>query len=140
LNSTDALCIDSGETSLRYSNLGCESETISGIAALFAPAQRSVTRGLQTGSMKKLAFPTTEQTVDDVMRRWPATIRVFIDFRMHCIGCPIATFHTVEDACSEHGIDLETFLRSLQVVVQNLAVQVPVAADFDWPSASANSP
>ena len=31
-------------------------------------------------------------TVDDVMRRWPATIRVFLDFRMGCVGCPIAAF------------------------------------------------
>ena len=85
--------------------------------------------------MRKLAFPTTEQTVDDVMRRWPSTIRVFIEFRMHCVGCPIATFHSVEEACSEHGIDLEAFLRSL-----HRAVQVPVEAGLDWPSASANSP
>jgi hybrid cluster-associated redox disulfide protein len=105
------------------------------IAALFAPAQRAVTRTLQSASMKKLAFPTTEQTVDDVMRRWPSTIRVFIEFRMHCVGCPIATFHSVEEACSEHGIDLEAFLRSL-----HRAVQVPVEAGLDWPSASANSP
>ena len=28
--------------------------------------------------------------VEDVMSRWPATIRVFLDFRMGCVGCPIA--------------------------------------------------
>lgn len=44
-----------------------------------------------------------EMTVDEVMRRWPATIRAFLDFRMNCVGCPIAGFHTVEDACREHG-------------------------------------
>ena len=90
--------------------------------------------------MKKFAFPTTEQTVDDVMRRWPSTIRVFIEFRMHCVGCPIATFHSVEEACGEHGIDLETFLRSLHGAVQASAVQVPVEAGRDWPSARANNP
>ena len=41
--------------------------------------------------------------VDDVMRRCPATIRVFLDYRMHCVGCPIACFHTVDDACREHN-------------------------------------
>ena len=45
------------------------------------------------------------QLVDDVMRRWPATIRVFLNHRMHCVGCPIACFHTVEDACREHDVD-----------------------------------
>ena len=52
--------------------------------------------------------------VDDVMSRWPATIRVFLDFRMSCVGCPIAGFHSVEDACREHGIDREDFLAALR--------------------------
>ena len=52
--------------------------------------------------------------VDDVMSRWPATIRVFLDFRMSCVGCPIAGFHSVGDACGEHGIDRENFLAALR--------------------------
>jgi len=52
--------------------------------------------------------------VDDVMRRWPTTIRVFLDFRMKCVGCPIACFHTVEDACREHAVDLESFVAALR--------------------------
>jgi hybrid cluster-associated redox disulfide protein len=115
-------------------------QTIFRFAVLFAPAQRAVTQALQSASMETLARPTTEQTVDDVMRRWPSTIHVFIEFRMHCVGCPIATFHSVEEACREHGIDLATFLRSLHRAVQASAVQVPVEADLDWPSARANSP
>jgi hybrid cluster-associated redox disulfide protein len=31
-----------------------------------------------------------------------------------CIGCPIATFHTVDDACREHGIDRDKFLAVLR--------------------------
>ena len=54
--------------------------------------------------------------VDDVMSRCPATIRVFLDFRMSCIGCPIAGLHSVEDACREHGIDRENFLAALRAV------------------------
>lgn len=54
-----------------------------------------------------------EALVDDVMRRWPATIRVFLDHNMGCVGCPIAAFHTVDDACREHGVNRERFLASL---------------------------
>ena len=53
------------------------------------------------------------QLVDDLMRRWPATIRVFLDHRMHCVGCPIACFHTVDDACREHKVDRARFLAAL---------------------------
>ena len=130
-----ALCIDSGERCLRCSKQLRECETNVEFAELFAPEQRAVTCELQTGSMKRLAFPTTEQTVDDVMQRWPSTIRVFLAYGMHCVGCPIATFHSVDEACSEHGVDLELFLRSL-----HQAAQMPADAGFGWPSASPNSP
>ena len=54
--------------------------------------------------------------VDDVMRRRPASIRVFLDFRMGCVGCPIAGFHSVEEACREHGIDPDRVLAALRAV------------------------
>ena len=55
--------------------------------------------------------------VDDVMTCWPATIRVFLDFRLGCIGCPIASFHSVDDACREHGIDASHFMTALRGAV-----------------------
>ena len=61
-------------------------------------------------------YPQTiefDDAVGDIMREWPQTIRVFLDFRMSCVGCPIAGFHTVEDSCREHGVDLDAFLAAL---------------------------
>jgi hybrid cluster-associated redox disulfide protein len=52
-------------------------------------------------------------SVDDVMRTKPETIRVFLAHRMGCVGCPIATFHTVDDACQEHDIDRDAFMEAL---------------------------
>jgi hybrid cluster-associated redox disulfide protein len=57
------------------------------------------------------------QLVDDVMRRWPMTIRAFLNHRMHCVGCPIACFHTVADACREHGVDQAEFLADLKAII-----------------------
>jgi hybrid cluster-associated redox disulfide protein len=59
-----------------------------------------------------------EMTVEEVMRRWPAIIRIFLDFRMSCVGCPIAGFHTVEDACREHGAVPEDFLSALRAAAR----------------------
>jgi hybrid cluster-associated redox disulfide protein len=56
--------------------------------------------------------------VDDVMHRHPKTIRVFLDFRMKCVGCPVACFHTVEDACREHRADRQTFLTALEAAAE----------------------
>ena len=60
--------------------------------------------------------PTAEMTVDLVMTRWPASIRVFIDFKMGCVGCPIATFHSVHEAIFEHRVDSAEFLSALQAL------------------------
>jgi hybrid cluster-associated redox disulfide protein len=54
-----------------------------------------------------------DDLVDDVMSRSPRTIRAFLEFGMHCVGCPIACFHTVADACREHGVDRDAFLNAL---------------------------
>ena len=56
----------------------------------------------------------SDDLVDDIMRTAPHTIRVFLAFRMACVGCPIATFHTVDDACREHGIDRDKFLAAVR--------------------------
>ncbi|HZP78847.1 MAG TPA: DUF1858 domain-containing protein [Pseudolabrys sp.] len=57
--------------------------------------------------------PTADLTMEEVMRRWPATIRVCLEFRFNCVGCPIACFHSVEDACREHNVDPTVFLPRL---------------------------
>jgi hybrid cluster-associated redox disulfide protein len=67
------------------------------------------------------------QLVDEVMRRWPMTIRAFLNHRMHCVGCPIACFHTVGDACREHGVDQAGFLADLRAII----AQGPVPASHD---------
>lgn len=54
-----------------------------------------------------------DDLVDDVMCRAPDTIRVFIEFKMRCVGCPIACFHTVDDACRQHCVDREAFFKAL---------------------------
>lgn len=64
-----------------------------------------------------------DMTMDEIMRRWPATIRVLIRHGMLCIGCPIGVFHTVTDACAAHEIDEEPFSRKLLAAMQ----QDPVA-------------
>lgn len=51
--------------------------------------------------------------VDEVMRRWPDTIRIFLDFRMRCVGCPIGAFHSIEEACDEHDVDTDVFLSKI---------------------------
>ena len=68
--------------------------------------------------MKK-NMPMPDMTVDQVMNRWPASIRVFMDFRLGCVGCPIASFHSVDEASREHKIDGDAFLLALRAGAQS---------------------
>jgi hybrid cluster-associated redox disulfide protein len=36
------------------------------------------------------------------------------DTGMRCVGCPIATFHSVDEACDEHRADAAAFLSKLR--------------------------
>jgi hybrid cluster-associated redox disulfide protein len=54
-----------------------------------------------------------DMPIDEIMRRWPATIRVMIRYRMLCIGCPIGIFHTVTDAAAAHAVDEAAFSADL---------------------------
>jgi hybrid cluster-associated redox disulfide protein len=60
-------------------------------------------------------LPAAQDTVDEVMRKWPQTIHVFMRHRMACIGCAFAVFHTVEISAAEHDIGLARLLRELRV-------------------------
>jgi hybrid cluster-associated redox disulfide protein len=57
-----------------------------------------------------------DDIVGEVMTARPATIRIFLNFRMGCVGCPISAFHAVDDACKEHGVDRDEFLAALRAV------------------------
>lgn len=58
-----------------------------------------------------------DMPVDEIMRRWPATVGVMIRHRMLCVGCPIGSFHTVTEACAEHEVEEEAFVRELLAAI-----------------------
>ena len=58
-----------------------------------------------------------EDIVGELMAIQPTTIRVFLNFKMACVGCPISEFHTVSEACREHGVEPKQFLAALRATV-----------------------
>lgn len=53
------------------------------------------------------------EMIDEVMRREPATVGVFLRHGMACVGCAIAPYHTVAEATAEYDLPIEAFLREL---------------------------
>lgn len=60
-----------------------------------------------------------DDMVDDVLHRYPATFRVFLDYKLRCIGCPIACFHSIDEACRAHDVEAAAFLAALQAMEGN---------------------
>jgi hybrid cluster-associated redox disulfide protein len=58
-------------------------------------------------------------SVDTVMTRWPQTVRVFIDWQLHCIGCPIAGFHRLDDSAYEHGYQSSDLMQAVEAVIDD---------------------
>ncbi|MEX1155378.1 DUF1858 domain-containing protein [Parvibaculum sp.] len=52
-------------------------------------------------------------TVAQLLRRWPETVRVFLDYKMNCPACPIAPFMTIDEAAGEYGVDADALTRDL---------------------------
>lgn len=79
-----------------------------------------------------------DMTMDEIMRLWPATIRVALDHGLLCVGCPIAGFHTVADAAREHGIDAAGLRADLRAAIRQ-SEQGAVQSRPERPSASSSS-
>ncbi len=56
----------------------------------------------------------TDTIIDRVMTDYPATVPVFLRWRMQCVGCPIAPFETIADACRIYQQPLDRFLTELR--------------------------
>lgn len=62
--------------------------------------------------------PLETRSVAAIMATSPATIRLFIELHLHCIGCPIAPFHTLDDAAFEHGIVAGDLIAAVEAAIR----------------------
>ena len=69
--------------------------------------------------MADLSKSVDTLSLNEIMRVWPRTIRVFIDWHLHCIGCPIADFHKLADSADEHGYDREALRAAILLAIDN---------------------
>lgn len=62
----------------------------------------------------------TELTIEDILKKWPQTAKVFSRYSPSCIGCAIAPFCKIEDAVNYYGLPKDEFINALhQAIEQN---------------------
>ena len=56
---------------------------------------------------------TKEMTIAQALEEKPYCGPVFMQFGMHCLGCPISRGETVAQAAEAHGVSVDDMLKRL---------------------------
>ena len=56
---------------------------------------------------------TKEMPIGDVVKSHPETVPVFMRHGLHCIGCAVAAFESIEEGAVAHGIDVDALMKDL---------------------------
>lgn len=66
-------------------------------------------------------------TIRELLEHHPTAIKVFIERKMLCVGCPTEAYHTLEDAARIYGFTLCAFMESLREAVQTSNARVDIS-------------
>ena len=56
---------------------------------------------------------TKQMSIGEVLRLNRETAPIFLQFGMHCLGCPHATAERIDDACAVHGVEADELVKAL---------------------------
>ena len=56
---------------------------------------------------------TKQMSIGEVLKLNRYTAPIFMQFGMHCLGCPHATAESIEDASMVHGVDADALVKAL---------------------------
>ena len=65
--------------------------------------------------MKKI---TKQMKIEEVLKKYPDTLRMFSKHGFHCVGCVAASFESIEQGAMAHGIDVEKLIKDLNKAVE----------------------
>lgn len=57
-------------------------------------------------------------TVEEALSRHPELASLFVHYRMICVGCEIARFHTVRDVAGMYQLDPDVLLAEMSERIQ----------------------
>ncbi|MCX7991606.1 MAG: DUF1858 domain-containing protein [Proteobacteria bacterium] len=61
---------------------------------------------------------TKDMTFQEVVRKYPQTIQVFVRYGLGCIGCHAAQFENIEQGAMVHGINVDQLLKELNEAIE----------------------
>ncbi len=82
-------------------------------------AKKTKKRSLPKKAKKKPKI-TSNILIGDLVSKYPATSEVLLKYGLHCVGCHIAAYETIEEGARAHGLDERTINKMLDEM-NNLA-------------------
>lgn len=80
---------------------------------IYHPLENFAIMKVSEKTMKKQKI-TKKTTIGEIIKKYPKAVFVFLDYGLHCVGCPMAAPETIEEAARIHNIDLKKFLKDLR--------------------------
>jgi hybrid cluster-associated redox disulfide protein len=62
---------------------------------------------------------TKDIKIEEVVTQYPETMMVFMKHGLHCVGCHVSAFESVEDGAKAHGIDVDALVSDLNRVISS---------------------
>lgn len=76
-------------------------------------AQRALPKTIK----KDMPKITKHMMLADVVQRYPQTAEVFMWYGLHCFGCHVAMFETIEQGAMAHMINVDELVKALNDAV-----------------------
>ncbi len=61
---------------------------------------------------------TKDITIADLLKKAPKAMEVFFKYGMYCVGCPIASGETLEQAAQSHGLDPDQIIKEIKEAIK----------------------
>ncbi|MCE8426390.1 MAG: DUF1858 domain-containing protein [Candidatus Methanoperedens sp.] len=59
-----------------------------------------------------------EMKIEEVVNQYPESMMVFMKHGLHCVGCHVSAFESIEEGASAHGINVDALIADLNKVAQ----------------------
>lgn len=56
---------------------------------------------------------TKDMTIGEIVRNFPESVAILMNFGMGCVGCPSAQAETLEEAAMVHAMNVDELLEAL---------------------------
>ncbi len=57
-----------------------------------------------------------ENTIEEVVTKYPESVMVFMKHGLHCVGCHVSAFESIEEGAMAHGIDVDALVADLNKI------------------------